>query len=41
MIKNPALRRQLENEIKAKMDAKQETDKKDKATFKVKDQEKS
>ena len=41
MIKNPALRRQLENEIKAKMDAKQETDKEDKATFKVKDQEKS
>ena len=41
MIKNPALRRQLENEIKAKMEAKQETDKEDKATFKVKDQEKS
>ena len=41
MIKNPALKRQLLNQIKAKMDAKQETDKKDKATFKVKDQEKS
>ena len=41
MIKNPALKRQLLNQIKAKIDAKQESDKKDKATFKVKDQEKS
>jgi len=40
MVKNPALRRQLENQIKAKMDAKRETDKEDKATFKVQEQEK-
>ena len=38
MIKNPALRRQLENEIKAKMAGKRDTDKEDKANFEVKKQ---